>query len=49
MVKTITKAEWKKTNSNYKGIWKGKRQILMFVPGKGTSMVEVEVKGMKPP
>ena len=49
MVKTISKAEWKRTHSNYKGTRNGKRHILMFVPGKGTSMVEVKVKGMRPP
>jgi len=47
MVKEISKEEWKRTHSNYKGTWNGNRTILMFVPGKGTSMVEVKVKGMR--
>lgn len=47
-MKQITKKQWEKTSRDYKSIKNGQRYVLGWTD-KGTSLIPVEVIGMKKP
>ena len=46
-MKTISRKQWINTHSDYKSISGGQRKILIMTD-KGTTLVPVHVKGMRP-